>query len=215
MASQNDLISQISDKNVDIIKFAEIVINDESIRDEITNQMLNNEHIMIYYHSYQILAKSSELKPELFYIEYWDDFASLLNHDNSYHRDFGLTLIANLTKVDTKNLFSSIFEDYFRCVNDAKFMTARHCIQNTFKILTNKSELKKDILNILLDVNKLCNFSEKQKALLKSDVIDVFDKIYGQINDKEKMNKFVKVELNSISPKTKKRAREFILKYGI
>ncbi len=214
MTLQDDLISQISDKNVNIDKFAEIVINNEVIRDKIINQMLNNKHIMAYYHSYNIIAKASELKPELFY-KYWGDFASLLNHANSYHRDFGLTLIANLTKVDEKNLFSSIFDDYFKCINDAKFMTARHCIQNTSKILANKSELKEDILDILLNIDELCNFSMKQKALLKSDVINVFDKFYEQIDHKEMINKFIKVELNSISPKTKKIAREFILKRGI
>jgi len=212
--TKNDLISEICDKNVDVDKFAEIIINEEPIRQEIINQMLNNEHIMVYYHSYNILAKSSELKPELFY-RYWDDFASLLNHENSYHRDFGLTLIANLTKVDYENKFSSVFDDYFKRINDTKFMTARHCIQNTAKILANKHELKEDILNILLNINELCNFSEKQKALIKSDVIEVFDEFYREINNKEMINKFVKVELNSVSPKTKKRAREFILKYEI
>ncbi len=212
--TKNDLISEICDKNVDVDKFAEIIINEEPIRQEIINQMLNNEHIMVYYHSYNILAKSSELKPELFY-RYWDDFASLLNHENSYHRDFGLTLIANLTKVDYENKFSSVFDDYFKRINDTKFMTARHCIQNTAKILANKHELKEDILNILLNINELCNFSEKRKALIKSDVIEVFDEFYREINNKEMINKFVKVELNSVSPKTKKRAREFILKYEI
>lgn len=212
--TKNGLISEISDKNVDVDKFAEIVINEEPIRHEIINHMLNNEHIMVYYHSYNILSKASELKPELFYI-YWDDFASLLNHENSYHRNFGLTLIANLTKVDTENKFASVSEDYFKHINDAKFMTAHHCIQNITKILANKSELKEDILDILLNIDKLCNFSEKQKALMKSDVIGVFDKFYGEIDNKEIINKFVKVELDSISPKTKKRAREFILKHEI
>ena len=214
MTPPDDLILQISDKNVNIDKFAEIVINNRPIRDKIINQMLNNKNIMVYYHSYQILAKASELEPELFY-KYWNDFASLLDHENSYHRDFGLTLIANLTKVDEENKFLSISKDYFKCINDAKFMTARHCIQNTSKIMANKSELNEDILNILLNIDELCNFSQKQKALLKSNVIEVFDKFYGQINDKGNVNKFVKVQLDSISPKTKKRAKEFILKWGI
>lgn len=214
MTHQNDLISQISDKDVDIGRFSEIVINNRPIRDKIINQMLNNKNIMVYYHSYQILAKASELEPGLFY-KYWSDFASLLNHENSYRRDFGLTLIANLTKVDEENRFLSISEDYFKCINDAKFMTARHCIQNTSKVLTNKSELNENIINILLNVDKLCNFSKKQKALLKSDVIEIFGKFYWQINDKKNVNKFVKVELDSISPKTRKIAKEFILKWEI
>ncbi len=210
----NDLISEISDKNVDVCKFAEIVINEEPVRREIIDQMLNNKHIMVYYHSYNILAKASELKPGLFY-RYWDDFASLLNHENSYHRDFGLTLIANLTKVDTENKFSSLFKDYFKCINDAKFMTARHCIQNTAKIMANKRELNENIMNILLNIDEICNFSKKQKALLKSDVITIFDKFYNQMSSNERINKFVKVELDSISPKTRRNAREFILKYEI
>ncbi len=94
-------------------------------------------------------------------------------------------------------------------------MTARHSIQNTAKILANKNELKEYIADILLNVDGLCTFSEKQKALLKSDVIDIFDKFYDEIDSKKMIKKFVKVELDSISPKTKKRAREFILKYEI
>lgn len=209
-----DLISEISDKNVDVDKFAEIVIQEESIRQKIIDQMLNNKHIMVYYHSYNILAKASELKPKLFY-RYWDDFASLLNHENSYHRDFGLTLIANLTKVDTENKFSSVFEDYFKCINDAKFMTARHCIQNISPILANKIELEEDIINKLLDIDSICHFPTKQKALLKSDVIEIFDKCYTHIINKNMINEFVKAEISSISPKTKKKARELILKYEI
>ncbi|MBI5680307.1 MAG: hypothetical protein HZC47_05405 [Methanobacterium sp.] len=212
MTLKNDLISKISDKNVNIHEFVQIVINDGSIRDEIVNQMLNNKNIMVYYHSYYIISKASELKPEMFY-KYWDEFVSLLNHENSYHRDFGLTLTANLTEVDKENKFSSIFEDYFKCINDSKFMTARHCIQNTAKILANKHELKDDVINMLLDIDNRCNFPQKQKALLKSDVIGVFDEFYGKITSKERINEFVKTELDSISPKTKKRAREFILKY--
>lgn len=214
MTTQNNLILKISDKNVDIDEFVEMVISDGSIRDEIINQMLNNKDIMVYYHSYYIISKASELRPELFY-KYWDDFVSQLNHENSYHRDFGLSLISNLTKMDEENRFSSIFEDYFKHLDDAKFMTARHCVQNTAKILVNKSSLNDDIINILLDIDSWCSFSPKQKALLKSDVIEVFDGFYNGINDKKRVNKFVNAELDSISPKTKKRAKEFISKYGI
>lgn len=208
----HDLISKIADKNVNIDEFVEFAINEEHLRDEIINQMLNNKDIMIYYHSYRIISKASELKPKLFY-KYWDDFASLLNHGNSYHRDFGLTLTANLTKVDKENKFSIIFQDYFKCINDAKFMTARHCIQNTAKILANKHTLNESIINILLDIDSQCDFPKKQKALLKSDIIELFNKFYEQINDKERVNKFVKVELNSVSPKTKKNAKNFLEKH--
>lgn len=209
-----ELISKIADKNVNVDKFAQMIIDNTELRDGIVNLMLDNPKIMVYYHSYYITGKASEIRPELFY-NYWDDFASLLNHGNSYHRDFGLTLIANLTEVDKKDKFASIFEDYFKCIDDPKFMTSRHCIQNTVKIMANKEEFKEDIINVLLNIDNLCNYTPKQKALLKSDIINVLDQFYIETEDKNKINKFVKDQLASISPKTKKCAKEFILKYEI
>lgn len=144
-----------------------------------------------------------------------DDFVLLLDHPNSYHRDFGLVLLANLTGVDTENRFSLIFEKYFEHVNDEKFMTAHFCIQNCAKILANKGELKEDIFHILMETDLRCDFPEKQKALLKSFVIEVFDKHYTKIDNKKEINNFVRAQLDSISPKTKKKAKEFVVKYDI
>lgn len=146
----NDLISKIADKDVNINEFAKLLINDAQKRDEIVYLMLNSNKIMVYYHSYYILSKASEIRPNLFY-KYWDDFISLLHHENSYHRDFGLSLIANLTEIDEENRFLNIFDDYFKHLDDAKFMTAMYCVENTAKIIKNKDPLKEDIINILLD----------------------------------------------------------------
>lgn len=214
MTSEYDLIMKISDKNVNVDEFVEMTLKDPSIRNTIVNLMLKNEKIMVYYHSYYIVSKASQLKPGVFY-KYWDDFASLLNHKNSYHRDFALVLLANLSKVDNENKFVLLFDEYFSHINDVKFSTARQCIQNTAKILANKEELTGDVVDTLLDVNNRCNFPEKQKALLKSDVIELFDEYYEQISKKEDVNRFVKEELGSISPKTRKEAKYFVRKHNI
>jgi hypothetical protein len=89
-------------------------------------------------------------------------------------------------------------------------MTARKCVQNTGKILESKAELTEDVTDVLLDVDRRCDFSLKQIALLKSDVIELFYKFYGQINNKEQVNEFVKEELNSVSPKTRKVAKKYM-----
>lgn len=108
-----------------------MVVDDSQMRDNVVNLMLNNQNIMVYYNSYYIISLASALKPELFY-KYWDDFVLLLNHQNYYHRDFALNLLANLTQVDTENKFSLIFDDYFSHINDEKFMNPG----NAFKIQT-------------------------------------------------------------------------------
>lgn len=214
MTTEDNLIIKISDKDVDIDKFADMALKDPQIRDTLVQLMLNNQKIMVYHHSFYIISEASQREPELFY-HYWDDFVSLLNHPNSYHRDFALVMLANLTRADRENKFSLLFDDYFSHINDEKFMTARKCIQNTAKILANKEELTEDIINILLDVDKRCDFPKKRKALLKSDVIELFSEFYVQIDNKEGVNEFVKGELVSISPRTKKKAMEFVRKYNI
>ncbi|MBI4814606.1 MAG: hypothetical protein HY802_10195 [Methanobacterium sp.] len=168
---------------------------------------------MVYHHSYNVISQASQTRPELFY-QYWEDFAALLDHHNSYHRDYAIILLANLTLADKQNKFLKVFNDYFSHINDEKFMTARKCVQNTAKILESKGELTGDIINILLDVDNRCDFPLKQKALLKSDVIELFINFYWQINDNERVNEFVKDELDSISPKTRKVAKKFMEKYG-
>ncbi|WP_321423335.1 hypothetical protein [uncultured Methanobacterium sp.] len=212
MLFDDDLILKISDKNFNKEGFVEKVLNDSKIRDDIVQLMLNHRKIMVYHHSYSVISQASQMRPELFY-HYWDDFAVLLDHPNSYHRDFGLVLLANLTTVDKENKFLNVFNDYYSHINDEKFMTARKCVQNTAKILESESELTEDITDILLDVDKKCDFALKQKALLKSDIIELFYKFHKQINDKEQVNEFVKEELNSVSPKTRKVAKKYMETY--
>ena len=95
--STDELIRQISVKDVDVDRLVQLVIDDDHIRDEIVKQMLTHSWIMMYYHCYYVVAKASERRPELFY-GYWPEIARLLDHENSYHRDFALTILANLTE---------------------------------------------------------------------------------------------------------------------
>lgn len=70
-------------------------------------------------------------------------------------------------------------------------------------------------MNILLDIDKLCIFPKKQKTLLKSGIIEIFDEFYEDLQNKELINEFVRKELDSISPKTKKTAKKFVLNHGL
>lgn len=42
LVSKDDLILEISDKNIDVDKFAQIIIDDPELRDEIVHLMLND-----------------------------------------------------------------------------------------------------------------------------------------------------------------------------
>ena len=112
--STEELIENIAVKDFDVEEFVQLAIIDGNARHEIVRQMLTNSAIMIYYHCYYVVSKASQKRPELFY-PYWSEIAELLHHKNSYHRDFALEIIGNLTIVDRENQFAEI-EDVYLCI---------------------------------------------------------------------------------------------------
>ncbi len=208
------LIDSIADKNVNISAYVEKVIHNEKIRVQVIDNLLNNKDIMVYYHCYYIVSRASEEKPSLFY-KYWDDFVKLLDHNNSYHRDIGLTLIANLTQVDNNDYFSNVYEKYIEHINDLKFMTAECFVKNLKKIVVHKSEYVDQIIKLILNIEVNCSYPTRQKELLKSSVIEVLELVYESTSSKDEIEKFVKLSLNSSSPKTRKVASGFIKKFSL
>ena len=209
-----EMIEKISEKDFEVDEFVHLALTYQQARDEIVNQMVSHAHIMVYYHCYYVISKASQEEPHLFY-EYWDQIAGLLKHKNSYHRDFAIVIIGNLTEVDHENRFSEIEGDYFACLNDEKFMTGNCCLQNLVKIYRHKEELRQKIFDLLLDIDQQCDYTQKQKGLLKFDVLEIFDEIYAGVQEKELINEFIRREVNCISPKTRKKAKELTKKYSL
>lgn len=206
------IVNDIADKNFDELRYVEQIQSDEELRDLIVDQMISNKNIMVYYHCYEIISEASLQNPELFY-KYWAIFGSLLHHKNSYHRDIGLTVIANLSKTDENNLIVEIIDEYLEHAYDKKFMTSRCCIKNSSKIMLNKPQLMEKISIYFINLVDSCNYPLKQKELLISDIIEAFDAIYVKYGNKMALMDFVIDKTASSSPKTRKKAEEFILKY--
>ena len=209
-----ELIKKIAEKDFDINEFVQLAINDENARNEIVHQMRTNAMIMVYYHCYYVVEKASQKQPEMFY-PYWRDIAALLYHGNSYHRDFALEILGNLTQVDKENKFAETEEDYFAAINDEKFMTGNCCVKNLLKIYRHKPELRGRVIETLLDIDNRCDYTEKQKGVLKADVLAIFDEVYDEASERDDINEFIRAEIHSVSPKTRKKARELIEKYSL
>lgn len=212
----NTFIEEIKIKDLDIAAIADKIIADKEYRDRVVLYLMTYKEIMVYYNSYYVLAHASEIKPELFY-EYWDEFASLLNHKNSYHRDIGMTLIANLTAVDVNNRFDIIFDEYVKCIDDEKFMTAQCCVRNLKKVLKHREDLIEKISEMVLNIEHITSYSEKQTELLKYDILEIFDSIYDKVavDHKSRIDIFIRDCMDSISPKTKKMAKRLKKKYEL
>lgn len=205
----SELIHKISEVEFDINQFVLLANHDVNIRVEIKNNMINNPGIMVYYHCFYIIESASREHPELYY-PYWNDFARLLSHKNSYHRDFALEIIGNLLPVDNEDKFQKIHMDYFEVINDEKFMTGNLCVKNLLKVYYHKPEFRKWILDTLLDIDNHCDYSEKQKAVMKADILEIFSNVYSTLSDRSRVDAFIRTEVNSISPKTRKKAKSLI-----
>jgi hypothetical protein len=190
---------------------AKKAIKDEKLLSELLEGVLSNED-EIRYPSFKTLLTISEEHPEVLYPK-WDFFAGLIKSDNSYKKLIALRLIANLTKVDSENKFEKIFDNYYSILDEDKTMTAGHLASNSGKIAKAKPKLQSKITNKLLNIDK--THEGRQKELIKAYAIEAFDEYYEESGDKKKIIGFVKKQLESESPKTRKKAKEFLEKWEV
>jgi hypothetical protein len=210
----NTITEEISNPKFNVNEFVDKAIRDQQTRDEIIRLMMTNPDIMVYYHCYYVVSKASEARPELFYA-YWPQMVSLLDHPNSYHRNIGLEVIANLAGVDDKDLFTLAFDRYFERIHDDKLLTCQYCLQGSKKIMQAKPALVKRILPLLLDLDEQLPFAEKQKEYLKGDLLDALGDHLQDVEFGTRIAAFIVSCRTSRSPKTAKKAKQMIAEFGI
>ena len=91
-------------------------------------------------------------------------------------------------------------------------MTAAHIAKKSGIIVLSKPHLEDKITHILLDIEKY--HKGKQIELIKASVISAFDEYYQISKNKQKIITFVKNQLISESPSTRKSSKEFLLKWN-
>jgi len=46
-------------------------------------------------------------------------------------------------------------------------------------------------------------------------VLEIFDEVYQDVQEKDRIDDFIRQQVNSVSPKTRKKARELVSKYNL
>jgi len=189
-----EYIDLISNQDPDIGQLIELlsdkVLSDGSLKQVVINQLISNSHILVYYHSFLILDKAVRKKPTLFYT-HWDEFESLLEHKNSYHRNYAMQLLAGLTKVDDQKKFDKIIDKYYGHLNDEKFLTRRYCILNSLEIIQNRTELSDIIIGKIVSFLKTSDCTEKQQNLLVSDLIQLVSEVLPILTNIKELSQFL------------------------
>ncbi|MGB3903636.1 MAG: hypothetical protein WBB22_01815, partial [Anaerolineae bacterium] len=148
------------------------------------------------------------------YLDKWDFFADLIGSDNTYHKYIAIYILANLTRVDTEHRFENIFEDYYGLLDDKSVIPPSHLARNSGKIARAKPHLQTRITDWLLSVDETHHRPDR-KELIKSYAIEGFDEYFEEAEEKERITEFVRLQLESGSPKTRKAAKRFLKKWEI
>lgn len=202
---------ELNTKNIDVENLArEATLNKEFIS-ELLKGVINKSEL-IRFNSSNVLKVISQKNPETIYPKF-DYFVEMLGSSNAYHQCCAIELIANLACSDPKNKFENVFNKFFDILKNEKTIPSAYLARNSGKIALTKPDLRKKITNKLLSIDVL--HKGKQIELIKSHVIASLNQYFEFMENKHDIIKFVKNQLNSQSPKTKKAAQAFLKKWNL
>jgi HEAT repeat protein len=203
--------SELPEKDSDVESLAHKALTDKETLTELLAGILSKKE-EIRSPCFKALLRICEEQPELLY-PHWDYFASLLESNNTFLKYQAIYLIASLTTVDTEKRFESIFDTYYGLLDDKSVIPSSHAALNSGKIARAKPALQTRITDRLLRIDET-HHKPDRKDLIKSYVIDAFSEYFEAAEDKEMILEFVRKQLESSSPKTRKKAKEFLKKWG-
>jgi hypothetical protein len=169
----------------------------------------------IRYGCARVLINLSEEHPEKMY-SYMNNFVELLDSKFRILKWTAMSIIANLTKVDTEKKFDVIFGKYFSYLNDEYMVTVANLVTHSGKIGLSKPYLIQKITNELLKVENISlspHLTEECKRVIIEKTIKVFNQFFDKIENKEKVFTFVKKYVSSPRKTLKKESELFLNKW--
>ena len=103
--------------------------------------------------------------------QYFDDFASLLNHPKSLVRNRVLYILAANAQWDDENRFDAILNDYLAHVIDEKPITARKCIKALAQVAKSKPQYIPKIIDYLHSAD-LSKYKDSMRPLIEQDIAE-------------------------------------------
>jgi hypothetical protein len=204
------MLPDLNDKNMNVENMAKKALKEEGILSELIDNLITKNET-VRYNCSKTLNLLSDEHPEVLYSK-WDFFVELLNSDHTYWKLSVIPLLANLARIDTEKKFEEIFEKFFGLLNDKSMIPAAWVADNSGKIAKAKPELQTRITDNLLNIDKTHHPSER-RDLIKAGAIESFDEYFEDAKDQKRILEFVKKQLKSKSPKTRKIAKEFLKKW--
>ena len=125
----------------------------------------------------KIISESRETDE---WYEYFNDFASLLDHPKSLVRNRALNILAANAQWDEENRFDSIIADFLAHITDEKPITARQCIKALAQVGLAKPQYVPRIMSNLHCAD-LSKYKDSMRPLIEKDIAET-EKILSTCN---------------------------------
>jgi len=184
---------------------------DKSLLDQLLQGILSKQD-KTRYTSFKALMYIADERPGLLY-GHWDYFAQLIDSENTHSKCIASYLIASLAVIDRDGKFERMFDKYYGMLNDKSIIPAAHAVANSGKIAKARPGLEPKITDKLLSIDTT-HHKPHYRELIKSHAIDAFNEYFEQAKEKQRILEFVRKQLDSKSPKTGEKAKEFLKKWA-
>ena len=103
--------------------------------------------------------------------EFFDSFATLLNHPKSFVRNRTICILAANAQWDEENRFAFIISDFLTHITDEKPITARQCIKALVQVGQSKPQYIPVIISALHSAD-LSKYKDSMRPLIEKDISD-------------------------------------------
>jgi hypothetical protein len=152
--------------------------------DNITRTSLDNlqsEDREQQYRAFLDILERTE-KPVDWTYEVWDEMVQRLSHKDNHQRAISAQILCNLARSDPQSRMLKDFDALLAVTRDARFVTARHCLQSIWKVGAAGKQQQQILVGALASRFKEC-ITEKNCTLIRYDIIQGFRNLYDEIKD--------------------------------
>ena len=125
----------------------------------------------------KIISESQETDE---WYEYFDDFASLLDHTKSLVRNRVLHILAANAQWDAENRFDAILSDFLTHITDEKPITARQCVKALAQVGLAKPQYIPRILSCFQEAD-LSKYKDSMRPLIERDMTETKKALIEQL----------------------------------
>jgi hypothetical protein len=212
----SQLLRQIADKTLKKDELYKKVENDFSLVPVLLDG-ISSPRPTVKYNCGKVLMDLSAKYPQNLY-PYMDEFIKLLESKYRILTWNAIFIIANLAKVDSKKKIASIFDRYFRLLENDYMITVANVVINSGKIALAQPFLIDRVTRELLsveDIDITPHLTEECKRVIIEKTIQTFSLFFDKLEEELKVEiyDFVKRQLNSPRDTLRKKAELFLDKW--